>query len=117
MEKMQPEKDFNFCYGHFFKPLLHIISDTVESNITNINNLNQTYIDIVKMISMLNNTDIELERKLDSYEMEYITQISAIIDNSNEIRDIKQKIITRINEEIKDYLINIYNAQVRIYAL
>ena len=58
MEKMQPEKDFNFCYSSFFKPILHIISDAVESNVSDDKNLNQTYIDIVKIISAYNDTEM-----------------------------------------------------------
>ena len=112
MEKMQPEKDFNFCYNSFFKPILHIISEAVESNISDVKNLNQTYIDVVKIISSYNDEEMGMLNKNNDTSVISINNINNFYNNTSEK---KVAIIEAINQDIAEFLHNVYNAKAGLY--
>ena len=112
MEKMQPEKDFNFCYSNFFKPILHIISDAVESNVSDDKNLNQTYIDIVKIISAYNDTEMA---KFNQDNDTSVIGVDKIHDFCNNTSQKKGAILTKINKDIPEFLQEVYNAKAGLY--
>ena len=95
-----------------FKPILYIIAEAVESNIGNIENLNKTYIDVVKIISSYNYMQMESLNKNNDIVTITVDEIKDFYNNTIEK---KVAIIEAINQDVSEFLNNVYNAKAGLY--